>query len=328
MQTNAENTEGTEEPATVKKAINIEEFNKKLNNFIRTFEPTQTDNPLLFSLSKHTINTLPSVIFSGPDVSFRDVYLHYLVYKITGMLSNNEKIEERKINVNRNSVTFNFKRCDNYLEFDLTSLSGNTDKFILSEFLENMIVLPNMRFARHIVILNKIDEMSPTSIMCLRRMIEQYSKTTLFLFTCTYPHTLINAITSRNITLRCPLNTSVYNQIFYGNDNIVEKVFTFPEEHNSTILLEFIYTMKKTKNILTFVENVRTFISKILFIETVPNIIIQHFSMIYFKKTKDKRIFQIAQKNDELLILSCRPEFTLEKFFLDVYNICFFTKTT
>ena len=127
------------------------------------------------------------------------------------------------LNHKSNIIEFNININTCFIEFDLNKKS-NYDKYIISKYLSDIVKVKNYKYDRHIVLFKNFDKLSFGAFMCLRQMMEYYSKNVLFINISKNLSKVPDAIKSRCFNIRCPIidsiNLNKFVKVFLKDINI------------------------------------------------------------------------------------------------------------
>jgi DNA polymerase III delta prime subunit len=329
----------------------MEIINKTQVKFLNEFENSYkyVKNSKLDNILKQNFEELCHINFYGPNGSFKNFYVYYLIHKITGHYFINPKKTIQKISVNNNNIEFEVIINDNYIELN-PSINGFYDRWIITEYIQNIIKSKNITQKKHIIVLRDLDKLSLNSFMTLRRILEKYSCNSLFIFTSTNLSYINEAILSRCLNIRCPIETeknmkSFLNNYFEdklkikqilatSNRDINKVMFIYSKLELETIYIPILYNqikehyqfMKKTKDVIKVLKENREFLNRILNFNYNNEEIIQCFQDILFKSMRKKRneFFKVIGllKNLDLELINCQKDFfAFEKFLAKLYEI-------
>ncbi len=305
------------------------------------------ENIAFSSFLNINLNELPHLIMYGPNGSFKDYYLYYLIYKKTGKFKSNLSRVNEKIVVNNNTVDFDIIISDNYIEINL-SRNNFYDKWIITNYIVKIIEMKPINQDRHIIILKDIDKASYNCFMALRRIMEIYTRNALFICTATNYSRITEAIKSRCFCIRCPIQSEkAFKQFLehYIKDKNTLKLLVSKSNRNinTAILLQHktsyvniledeikshYQLMKKTKDIFIIAKANREFLYKILNFDYDSNDIIALFRdnaiKSFIKKEENDIIYEIVKVSAEIdhqMQTTSKDFFVFEKYLLLLYKI-------
>jgi DNA polymerase III delta prime subunit len=145
------------------------------------------------------------LLFYGPPGGLVMEFTHYTIARRFGLIYP-LKWSQAIVNVTGGSspleVVYSFNQyC---IDINLTTY-GQSDKLILSEILKPIISQhPMGGTPRHVVILRHVDMLSQTAQLALRRMMELFSDTCLFIMTAHAVGRVPDPLKSRTCLIRCP----------------------------------------------------------------------------------------------------------------------------
>ncbi len=311
------------------------------------------NNQYLNNILSKNIDELCHINFYGSAGSFKDFYVYYLIKKLTGNYSINQKKIIEKINVNNNIVDFEVLLNENYIEIN-PSINSFYDRWIITDYIQNIIKIKNITQRKHIIVFKDLDKISNNSFMTLRRILEKFSNNVLFIFTSTNLAYVNEAIISRCISIRCPLENEKNLKNFLGiylkdktkikdilsNSNrdinkimLIYSKLNLEEEYIPVLFNEikehYIY-IKKTKDIIKVAKENREFLNKILNFNYSNEEIIKNFQEIFVKTYKKKmnilRLLIDLLRELDVDLINCQKDFfAYEKFLLKLYKIINFT---
>jgi DNA polymerase III delta prime subunit len=151
----------------------------------------------------------PNLLFYGSAGSLKREYLYTFIAKMFGLTEPLHQAFRRKnhlekITVNNNKVEIPLAITDYFIEYDVATQLAY-DRQAITEVIVPIITNRCLAHSRHVIILHNIDCMSKLAQLSLRRIVEQYHKTTLFLFTSTSMSRVQESIQSRLFAIRCPM---------------------------------------------------------------------------------------------------------------------------
>jgi DNA polymerase III delta prime subunit len=322
--------------------------------FLKDFDTTYKNvpNKIFDSILSKSIEDLSNINFYGHPGSFKNLYPYYLIKKLTGTYNTNTRKIVEKLVINNNVVEFELILNDNFIEIN-PSLYGFYDKFIITNYIQNLIKIRNITQRKHIILFRDLDKLSNNSYMTLRRILEKYSNNTLFIFTSTNISCINEAIISRCQNIRCTIETeknlknflSFYiedknniKKIIQKSNRDINKIMFMHSKINSdeeqklilqNSIKEQIQFIKKTKDFLKVIKENRNFLNQILNFSYNNEEIIQEFKIILlkiFKKYQSKisLVFDLLRELDANLINAQKDFFAYEQFLLKLYKIIHF----
>jgi DNA polymerase III delta prime subunit len=297
------------------------------------------------------LNELPHLVMYGPNGSFKDYYLYYLIYKKTGKYRSNLSRVNEKIVVNSNTIDFDIMISTNYTEINLAR-NNFYDRWIITDYIQNIIKMKPINQDRHIIVLKDLDKASHNCFMALRRIMEIYTNNALFICTATNLSHITEAIRSRCFCIRCPLQPEKSFKLFLNHyikdKNILKNVILKSNRNiNTAVMLQYKpnfvneivnvlddeiknhhQIMKKTKDIFIIAKLNRDFLHKILNFDYDNKDIIKLFRdymiKLYIKKEDNQtisKIISISAKTDHELATCGKDFFVFEKYLLLLYKI-------
>ncbi len=334
----------------------MEIINNTQLKFLKDFNETYKyiTNKSLDSILNKKLGELFHINFYGPEGSFKNFYVYYLIKHITGNNLLNSKNIIEKINVNNNIVEFEVLLNENFIEIN-PSQNNFYDRWIITEYIQNLIKIKNITQSKHIIVLKDLDKLSNNSFMTLRRILEKYSNNALFIFTSTNIAHINEAINSRCFQIRCPLESDKNLKLFLSKylnekDKVKDIINNSERDINRIMLLyskidksDFSYIpilnneikehfmfLKKTKDVIKVAKENRDFLNKILNFSYNNEEIIKCFQDIILKTYKKKReilinIITILKELDMELINSQKDFFAYEKFLIKLYKFIHFS---
>lgn len=342
----------------------MEDINCTHFNFLDDFDNSYkyVDNVSLTKYSSLDIDEMQHLNFYGPNGSFKNYYVYYLIKHLTkcSKYNNNTKSLQQKITVNNNIVEFDVVLNSNYVEVN-PSMNNFYDRWIITDYIQNMIKSKNIIQKKHIILLKEVDKLSTNAYMALRRMLEKYSPNALFIFTSTNYSHINEAIISRCINIRCGLQPETNFNTFLGHyiqdKQLLKKILGSCHRNidKATILLyknfsnEFVPVlenevkahfalMKKTKDVMMIAKYNRDFLHKILNFNYEKNEIMKIFidTIIknYCKKDENKmsdsdrnkiyKFIALTAETDVTIVKSNKDFFVYENYLLKLYKLLHF----
>jgi hypothetical protein len=174
------------------------------------------------------------------------------------------------------------------------------DKYILSDVIQPTIMQRNISFDRHIIIINNAHELTKNAMLCLRKMMEKYTRNALFILKANTISHIDQAIISRCTLIRLPspsveqlasvlrvvaasfeldeaaLPESVRHAIIHKADRNVHRMLIYLTTYEITRDIEtiqpvvtqqigaFVTTLSKTKLAWAVIPKIREFVYKLL----------------------------------------------------------------
>jgi replication factor C subunit 3/5 len=244
---------------------------------------------------------LPHLLIYGPSGNVKNELCYHLIQWLvqhfdvsyikhevqTHTLSNGVKIDL--------SVKFN----DCFVEYTPSEHSVY-DKYILSDVIKPAITQRNISFDRHIILINNAHELSKNAMLCLRKMMENYTRNALFILKANSISHIDKAIVSRCTLIRLPAPTveqlttvldnvatcfdldetalpgRVRQAIVHKADRNVHRMLIYLTTYEITRDVEtiqpiiyqqigaFVTTLSKTKLPWTVIPKIREFVYKLL----------------------------------------------------------------
>lgn len=308
---------------------------KKLHNSFDKYYHL-CSNSVVDSIIQTPIDVCSHIVFYGPPSG---LVLSYARYSIASRFraAYPLKYSKQEVTVNNGShpVDFEYRIYTgaNFIEIDL-SVHGNSDKNIFSEVIKPIVSQRSMNSecSRHIVIMRNIDRMSDMALLSLRRTMEIYAPTCLFIMTASQISRVPTPLQSRVWLVRCTLTCdqvyALHNALSPETISDVSK-----EERDIARSLFDKDAVWKTEieSIISSIRRVRTPWTALIQIKDMLTKVFpymdSHTSLFrivlgcYSKSPHISRIVEIMAEADGLIAKSHRPIFALEAAFMKMYTV-------
>jgi len=180
--------------------------------YLRAFKENFADiyaiapHATLDALIAHGVEECPHMILYGPEGGLKNDYVRVAVAGLYGA-----RADALKPVIYTHTITVNSVKHDVAVTTTTYSIEiwpseiAAYDRYIMSDVIKPIISQRNPIHARHIVVLHDADRLSEQAMMCLRRMLELYHTTAIFVLVAGSISRIPNAIVSRCCLIRCPL---------------------------------------------------------------------------------------------------------------------------
>lgn len=271
--------------------------------------------------------------------------MHVLLYGVKGVgkktiiqsvfnsLFPDDKISECAIKhyeVDKNE-SIPIKMTSNYIEINC-NLIRNQSRVNVLEFIKDMsknyVFGPDGFIRKRFIILHDIDILSVNIQYSLRRILEQYTDTVVFVFTTSSFNKIIDAFKSRTVCLKIGLNREDIAETLKRTLNVTKRttqaklrnyddmISVFldmdgisPNANNYTLVCDFI--RNKHDNVVDMKQSLHDILSTNVTPETIIKNILKTLKI---PKTKIQQVYELASSVDVMCVNGSKVVITLEYF--------------
>lgn len=152
----------------------------------------------------------PHLLFYGPSGAGKKTRIQSFLHGIygNGALKKSTDLRVFKTPTNREIEVHTF-HSPFHVEFNISELSGNNDRFVIQELIKEMAQSPPLSIDGklhpfRVIVLHAVDMLSADAQHALRRTMERYIKVCRLVLCCSSTNALIQPLVSRCLALRVP----------------------------------------------------------------------------------------------------------------------------